>query len=290
MKRFLACCIAVLSGGLVCFSQTTAGKLKFGTGQKIEITQELKTRVTQEVMGKAIDFNVEGTAFHFYKVTNATDENTTLHHQVSQIKFSYDGMGRNDSFDSKNDKDMNGTFGKPIKDILDRPFDIIIDSYGNTLLSKTGKYDSSSMTGQMTIITNMLKDVLDIWKAPKKGEPSFFKILPEKELTTGLVWADSTINETGKFVNNYTITSINDSTIIVDLTGHSTSVTKAELMGTETITTLNNKTTGKIIVDKLTGVMRQKTTTTESSGSTAVRGGTLPATSKTVATISVKML
>ena len=49
----------------------------------------------------------------------------------------------------------------------------------------------------------------------------------------------------------YTISDINDSTIVVDFAANSVTVTKAEMMGTETTTTMNNKSTGKIILDKL---------------------------------------
>ena len=51
---------------------------------------------------------------------------------------------------------------------------------------------------------------------------------------------------------------------------------------------MNNKTTGKIILDKATGIIRQKTSTTDSNGSTEAMGGTLPVTSKTTTVITVK--
>ncbi len=60
------------------------------------------------------------------------------------------------------------------------------------------------------------------------------------------------------------------------------------MMGNETVTTMNNKSTGKIILDRATGIMKQKTETTESNGNTETSFGTLPVTSKTVTTIIVK--
>jgi hypothetical protein len=59
-------------------------------------------------------------------------------------------------------------------------------------------------------------------------------------------------------------------------------------MGMETSTKMNNAYTGKIIIDKATGIMREKTITTASNGSTEAMGGTMPVTSKTTVIITVK--
>jgi hypothetical protein len=55
----------------------------------------------------------------------------------------------------------------------------------------------------------------------------------------------------------------------------------------QTTTTMNNKTTGQIILDKATGIIRQKKSTTESSGTTEAMGGTLPVTSTVTTVINV---
>ena len=92
----------------------------------------------------------------------------------------------------------------------------------------------------------------------------------------------------GKLEAAYTIADINDSTIVVDFAENSITVTKAEMMGSETTTTMNNKSTGKIILDRATGIMREKTINTESNGNTEAPFGTLPVTSKTTTVITVK--
>ncbi|MEQ1678403.1 MAG: hypothetical protein ABL876_17035, partial [Chitinophagaceae bacterium] len=65
------------------FGQQVAGKLKFEQGQTFEITLQIKTTIAQEAGGQAIDFNVDASGTHSYKVTNVTPDNTTLHHQVN---------------------------------------------------------------------------------------------------------------------------------------------------------------------------------------------------------------
>jgi hypothetical protein len=59
------------------------------------------------------------------------------------------------------------------------------------------------------------------------------------------------------------------------------------MMGRETITTLNSTSSGKIILDGVSGLIREKNVTIESNGNTEAMGGTVPVTSKT--TISIKV-
>jgi Family of unknown function (DUF6263) len=269
------------------FSQKIAGLLKFEQGEKLTINMKLKTTITQEAMGQAIDFTVDGAATHSYKVTNTTEDNTTLHHQLQKIAFNFDGMGQKRVFDSNNEKDMNGEFGKPIRELLGKSFDMIIDPNGKVMMVQPEKIENSKMDDRLAIITNMLKDLLDIVQPPQKGSPGFFKVLPENAVAINERWDESTENASGKSTTTYTLMAITDSTILVNFTGNSVTVTKAVMMGNETTTTMNNKTSGKIILDKKTGLLREKTTTIESNGSTDAMGGTLPVTSKTTVVIVV---
>ncbi len=268
-------------------AQKVSGILKFDQGQSFEITLQLKSTIAQQAMGQAIDFNVDATGDHGYKITNSTEDNNTLHHEVKRIRFSFDGMGQKTKFDSNEEKDMNGMFGKPIKDVLDKKFDIIIDPNGTVLMVQPEKITIKETDSRMAIITTMLKDVLDIVQPPQKGKNSFFKVLPDKEVAKGDTWTESNQDAGGKYDAAYVVSEINDSTILVDYAANSITVTKAEMMGSPTTTTMNNKSTGKIILDRLTGIIKEKTISTESNGNTEASFGSLPVTSKTTTTIRV---
>ena len=122
--------ITVLSGCLwlssALFAQQAPIPLLFEQGKEYEITLQVKNTVSQQAMGQAIDFTVDATGKHVYKVTNATADNSTLNHTVKQVAFSFDGMGQQRSFDSRNEKDLNGQFGKPIQELLEKKFDMVI--------------------------------------------------------------------------------------------------------------------------------------------------------------------
>lgn len=272
------------------FSQPVSGKLKLDQGQILDITLQIKTSVAQQAGGQSIDFNVDATGIHSYKITNATEDNSTLHHQVKQIIFFIDGMGRKISFNSNNEKDIDGQFGKPIKDMLEKTYDIILDTSGKVLMVLPEKIQLAESDSRMAIISSLLKDVLDIVQPPQKGKASFFKVLPDSAAGKGDTWTESYSTGNGKFDAAYVIADINDSTIVVDFVANSVTVTKAEMMGGETTTTMNNKSTGKIFLDRITGIMRGKNINTESSGNTESSFGNLPVTSKTTTTITVKSI
>jgi len=279
---------ACLLLGVAAFSQKVSSRLKFEQGQVLEISLQSKTTIAQQAMGQAIDFTVDASGNHSYKVTNTTDDNSTLNHSVQRILFSFDGMGQKRNFDSGEEKDLNGQFGKPVKELLEKKYDMVIDTAGKTMLVIPEKIVLSGADPRMAIITSMMKDVFDIVQPPEKGKASFFKILPETATGKDEPWTESYTNGNGKFDAAYKIADINDSTIVVDFATSSVTVTKAEMMGNETTTTMNNKSTGKIILDRATGIMREKTETTESSGNTETSFGTLPVTSKTSVVIRVQ--
>jgi hypothetical protein len=287
MKKITFFILVTVFPSLAGFCQKVSGKLLFQQGQMIAVTTEVKSTVSQEAMGQAIDFTADGAAIHSYKVTNATDDNNTLHHEVKSIAFNFDGMGQKRSFDSENKKDMDGQFGPVVKDILSKSFDLVIDTAGKVLLVKPEKLNLSKSDDKLAIVMNMLKDVTGVVYPPKKNEASFFKVLPHKEITLNDSWTEAIEDSTGKFNTVYTLSGITDSTLVVDLKGSSVTTTKAEMMGQPIVTTMNNTFTGQIILDRVTGIIREKNIATESNGTTEAMGGTLPVTSKTNVTIHV---
>ncbi len=287
MKKNPLLLLALLITGTT-IAQKVNGKLKFEKGQSFDINLEVKTTISQQAMGQAIDFNADGTAIRKYDVTNATDDNTTLHHQVQHIAFTFDGMGQKRSFDSDKPKDMDGLFGKTVKDVLGKSYDMVIDPNGTVMMAIPGKFETSETDSRLLIVINMLKDVLGTVQPPKKGEASFFKVLPDKEINAGDTWTETINTDTERGSTNYKLSSITDSTIVIDFTGSSSTISKTQMMGMETTTNLNNKSTGKIIIDKATGIIREKNSETESTGTTEAMRGTVPISSKT--TIVIKVL
>ena len=268
--------------------QTVSGKLLFERGKIINIVTGIKSTVTQQAMGNAIDFAADGSAMHRYKVTAANADNSILFHDAHKIAFNFEGMGQKRTFNSDNEKDMAGQFGDHVKKILGTKFEMTINPFGIVTIIRPEKIEPVIADERQAIVLNMLKDITDIVYPPQKGEASFFKILPASETVKGESWTDSLQNETGKYKTVYTLSGITDSTIIVDFNGTAATVSKAIMMGRETITTLNSTSSGKIILNKESGIMKEKIINTESHGNTEAMGGVMPVTAKTTITILVK--
>jgi hypothetical protein len=235
------------------------GKLIFDQGQILAVTTHVKSIVSQEAMGNAIDFNVEGTSSHQFAVTNATADNATLHHNVQNVSFRFDGMGQDRTFNSGNQKDLDGLFGPPVKDILSKSYDIIVDPAGKVLLAKPEKIELAKSDDRLAIVFNMLRDITDVVYPPKKSGSSLFRVLPDSAVSIGDKWTEATESETGKTFTEYTLSAINDSLIVVDIKGKSSSITKAEMMGMPTTSTMSTNYKGTITLDKQRASCGKKT-------------------------------
>ena len=270
-------------------SQNYQSRLKFEQGQKLDVITQLKSHIAQQAMGQAIDFDVSGEASHFYTVTNTNDDNSTLRHQLGQLSFIFDGMGQQRSFNSSNEKDMMGPFGSSVKELIDKHFDMVIDPGGKVLFAFPQKIELQT-DERMKIITGMLKELFEVVQPPAKGNACVFKVLPDTMITTGSTWSELIENENGKFNNTFAINAITDSTIVVDVNGTAATSEKSQMMGMDVVTTMTHKSKGQIIIDKNTGIIREKNITTDSNGNSEVMGGSLPVNSKTSLTMKIKAL
>ena len=287
IRHLLLLNIFVLASVTLLRGQTINPAIRFAKGQVLNITLEVRASVAQQAAGQAIDFTADAIALHGYKVTNQAKDQSTLHHETKKIAFNFDGMGQKRSFDSDNKSDMEGPFGEPVKNMLSSPFDMTLDENGNVITVNSGKKSTPAPDDRLAIIFNMLKDITDAVYPPKKGSESFFKVFPARPVNKGDVWTDSAQDETGKYNIEYTLSDVIDSTIVVDFKGSSTTTTKSMVMGREAVTTLNSTNSGKIILDGINGLIREKTITVESNGTTEAMGGTVPVSSKTTIIIKV---
>jgi len=288
MIRHLLILSAFALAAVTLEGQTVNPRIEFGKGQTLNIRLEVRASVAQQAAGQAIDFAADAVALHSYKVTNQAKGQSTLHHTTKKIAFNFDGMGQKRSFDSDNKTDIQGPFGDPVKSMLSSTFSMTLDEKGKVVMVNSGKKEAPVPDDRLAIIFNMLKDITDAVYPPKKGESSFFKVFPDKPaVNKGDVWTESGQDETGKYSTEYILSDVLDSSIIVDFKGISTTTTKNMVMGREAVTTLNSTSTGKIILDGVNGLIREKRVTVESNGTTEAMGGTVPVSSKTTIVIKV---
>lgn len=280
MRNILLCLSLLLPVCFVVNAQKVSGKLSFEQGKTLTITVDVKNTIAQQAMGQSIDFNITGNATHFYTATNVAEDFFTLHHEAKQMSFAFDGMGAKRNFNSDNKKDMDGQLGEPIKKLLSQKYDLIIDPAGKAVMVNPEKFETPKTDERLVVIVNMLKDLTGIVNPPQKGTNSFFKVLPDNEVGIGDSWTVENNTENERSTTVHTLSAITDSTIVVDFTSKATTTQKGEMMGMETSTNMKSTTTGKIILDKTTGIIKEKTSTTDATGNTEAMGNSMPVTGK----------
>ena len=272
---FLLFSITIISN-----AQVDGGRILMQQGQVFKVDVTLNSSITQQAMGQAIDFTVDGKGSHSYKVTNASDDFYSLHHEAQRISFLFNGMGTKKSFDSDNKKDLASEWGEPVKQLLAKKYDLIISTTGEVMKVNPESFPAGKTDDRLALVLNMLKDLTTVVEPPKKGDAGFFKLLPAKTAAVGDTWTTQLNSATERLTTVYTTESIGDSTITVKFKADGASSVKAEIMGMESTTSLTSVSTGTIILSKTTGIIMEKNSVTQSSGAAEVMGSSIPVTSK----------
>jgi hypothetical protein len=123
---------------------------------------------------------------------------------------------------------------------------------------------------------------------PKVGDATSFKILPDKELSKGETWVDSIQKSPDvKGKTTYTVSSITDSDVVLDFVQDAKMQKVQDAMGTEANIAMDLKVTGKITLDRKTGLLKQRVSNTEAKGNIEAAGQSLPMITKGTETVTV---
>jgi hypothetical protein len=287
--KILSVLIALVCANLL-NAQKINSRIRMEQGAVYEVQTEVKNLLAQQVNGMSFDFNLDGSSISQYAVTNTTDENISLRHSLQRIHFLFDGMGSKQSFDSDKPKDLEREFARPLRDMLAKSYDMIVDSLGKTLLVLSPSAAPSQGDDQYRLISSMMGELGAMATPPKKGEPTVFMAWPGGEMAVGESWTISSNAANDKYSTVYILREINDSMYRVEFSGTGTRRVENEMRGTSFVINLKTVTQGEMIVDRDTGIIREKTSTIESTGSSELMGSSTPVTGKTTMHVKVRKL
>jgi hypothetical protein len=287
MKQlFMIAAIALATTG---FAQKVNSKLTFQKGQKLEMTSKVNAVVSMEMMGQAMESKIDATITRLFDVEDVTNNSATIEHKVKRIQMNFEApMQGAQAFDSDNEKDMKGDGGKAMEKALKNKYSMTVDAAGKITAVKAddNNPNKTEKKADEDMMSNALAQFAAGFDLPKTGDTSEFMILPSKELAKGESWTKS--SENAKTV--YTLADVTDADIIVNYTEEASTSRKQEAMGQEITMTSKDKTTGKITLDKKTGLLKEKTATTNSEGNMEMAGQTMPMNTKTTKTVTVKAI
>lgn len=286
MKKIIS--LALVFAAVTGFAQKVNNKLSFQKGQKLEVVYETSKNSSVELMGQAMETKVNSTLTELLDVEDVHDQGTTLEHKIKNLKFTLNTPMQNESFDSEKDAGK-GEVGKLLEKSLKNKYTMTLDPTGK-VISVKGDDDNRNDTSQnIADMAGLLSAQLGLNLAlPKAGEASSFKILPEREVGVGDTWTDSSSTEGQTRKTNYSVKSITGTEILLDYTEQLNINTQQQIMGVDANIVTNDKTTGTIVLDKATGLMKQKTSATEEEGTIEAQGQKIPIKGKTNVTVTVR--
>ncbi len=266
-------------------AQNSVGKIILAKGQKIEINNNTKSVISQEMMGQAIEITVDANMVHQIEVKDKMPNSYLIASTLTKLTTNGAAMGQEMKFDSDKKEDMESETGKLMKDQLNVTQEIEMSE--NAKVIKAAKKSTSAVSGgqMMDMINNLTGGNVD----ESNGAGSAFEIIPAGK-KIGDKWSDSTIMGDIKTYNYYTLKSVNGNIATLELKGKQIINKKIEQQGMEINVKMEATISGEGIVDLNTGLLEQKTTLTDGNGSAEVMGQSIPMSSKTTTITTVKKI
>jgi hypothetical protein len=276
------------------FAQKVNGKLSLAKGQKFEVVTETKTNATQEVMGQSMEISSSSTFTQVYDVQDAGANGITVEHKVKRFEVSSEGgPGQSMSYDSENEADRKGEMGRMIdKKVLKNKYTMTLDAFGKVSSVKADDDNPNGKKGaEDDGMAAMMMQQMGAGGAglPKAGDKSFFSVLPaDKEVGVGETWIDAVKKDGADNKRTYKVAAISADGITVEYTSETKISKEMSMMGQNAQIEMTEKGNGTVIVDRKTGVVRTLTGVSKTEGNVEVQGMTIPVTSTTNTTVTVK--
>lgn len=263
-------------------AQKTSGKIILTKGQTLEVVTNLNI-TGQSMMGPS---SGTVTLADTYTVQDVALNGYTLVRTPKNIKMNFSVGSQEFKVDSDNPKDLEGALGQPIKEIMELKPEFTIDANGKIVAVKeNGKKKEEDAGGGMMAM--MLPGLNAAAGVPKVGNPSVFYVLPAQEIGVGESWKDSVNADGNNYQSVYKIKGITDKEIVIDFETEGTTETSQETMGMKVDVNAASKVAGTVLLDKATGLIKQKTATNSTETTMNLAGREMTTTNKITSVMNV---
>jgi hypothetical protein len=289
-KVFLFTAIAF---SLTSQAQKINGQLLLQKGQKFEVVTETKSNSTQEAMGQTIESSSTTTMTTIYDVQEAGKNGAAVEHKVKRFQLNGEGgMGQSMSFDSEKPEDRKNEIGQMIdKKVLKNKYTMMIDAYGRVVGVKADDDNPNGKKEEEDGMASMMLQQLGATSGlPKAGDKTIFSVLPDREISVGDTWSDSTKIDGAANKKVYKLVGVTADAITVEYTSTTSMDKTMNVMGQDAAIKGKENGTGTITVDRKTGLLKTVTSTSKNEANVEVQGMSIPVTATTNTTITVKPL
>ena len=287
MKHLLI--VGLLFISVAGFSQKISNKISFQNGQKLEVVTEVKKTANMHLMGQNMETVITSTVTESYDVENASADSAVIEYKVKRMVANVSGgMGGSQSFDSEKDADRKGELGKLLEKALKNKYRMTVDATGKVISVKADDDNPNGKNAENDALSQLIASQFGFgFSVPSVGDASIFKILPPRELAVNDSWLDSSNANGQKRTTTYKITSLTDTEVHIDYNEEINTDTQQEMMGTQAKVRSTDTSTGKLVLDRTTGLLKQRTYTMVSKGTMEGQGMTIPSSGTTTVTVTV---
>lgn len=274
--------IVLLSVGLATAfgSQAQTIKLNLEKGKKYEVTTVSKISSSASVMGQDMETNIDNTTVEAYEVKEVRANEADLTKTVTKLGMNMQSMGQDMSYDSDK-KDNSGPMAEELGKMVNKVKNLTIDDGGKII--KEDKDDESATAG-MTMFAGPIANGIGLLRSDVIG----------KEMKGNMTWDDSTNSSGDKIktttVGAYTVTGIDGNIATIRFSGTQRITGTIEQMGQEMGMTGTNKVTTDLKLDLSTGLITESVTTVDGTSNIEAMGMSIPVTTKSTTTSTVKSL
>jgi hypothetical protein len=217
------------------------------------------------------------------EVKNSKSNSYTIGNTLTKMKVSMNVMGQANNYDSDNKATNNEEMAKLFDEKMNKQVDVIIDSKtGATLNENKKKSNATEDTDPTGGLMKLFADNSD--EAIVDGA---FEIVPNGKLV-GDSWADTTTANDSKIIRTYTLKSVSGNEAVIQSGVLSKGTNKLNFQEMEFEVKNEMKSTGEIITDISTGLVKKRTVVSDITANMQMMGQDMPISAKATSTIIYK--
>lgn len=267
-------------------AQKIAGKLVMAKGQKLEVVNVVKTSTSFEAMGQKMESGGDISTTVHYEATDVTPAGISISEKAVRMVTTMSAMGQDMAYDSDKKEDRDGRLGDVFNSMVGNAYEYSIDANGKILSVKTAPKKAEA-DPQANQIAMMMGGALRM-DEPKTGGNSFWAVLPNKDIQVGDTWVDTSNADGTKRSTTYTLKEIKGMDAIITVSGTTSIETTNDTPNGQVVVSMKVTNKGEIVMDIKSGLVKSKTIMNEGSGTAEVQGMSIPITTNTTITSTVK--
>jgi len=274
MKKNIFCISLFLLIALTSFAQG-GGNVVLKKGQKFMQETSGNVLITQNMMGQSMESKIDMKVANTIEVKDVKDTSYSLSNTIIKMKMDMSAMGQDMNYDSEK-QDNDSSISKGMNKVLNHPKNLDVSKTGKLISSTEDDSTSESGADIMAGLQYML------------GNSDAFLLIPKAKV--GYSWSDSTNRDGTKSNTIYTIKELNGNDATVTLKGNVQSSQKTETQNMEVTNNSTGTFSGDMVIDIKTGIVKQRNTTIETTGTVEVMGQQIPMSTKVTSQTTIKSM